>query len=380
MSQGQDSAQEKHLPPTPKRLADAKKKGQVARSRELATLLVTLGGGAVVWLFGGRAVRDIRDYARGAFEFASEGGLPHLNPTQVVESGLTTAGTAALGAIAPILVCLVVLAVAGPLMTGGVIFRLESAAPKPSNINPLSGIKRMFSVKALVELAKAILKFALVITVAAIGFMALTPELMALGRQSALMGLQQIGGMMLGFFLLVSASLLVIAGIDVPFQLFQHRKKLRMSHQELRDEQKEVEGRPEVKQKIRSLQMQAARRELKEAVASATVVITNPTHYAVALRYDPTLAAPAVVARGAGVVAEEIRRLAAEHKLPLVSAPPLARSLFFELKEGEMVPGALYAVVARVIIYVMQLAETPGLRPPVIRDAEIPAELRHDPQ
>ncbi|MEM1090175.1 MAG: flagellar type III secretion system protein FlhB [Pseudomonadota bacterium] len=380
MSEQNDNSQERNLPPTPKRLADARKKGQVARSRELNTLLITLGGGGIIWLFGASAIQQIASYSSNLFVWASGSALRQgltEGPAQFSEA-MAVARDSALTAVLPILVGLTLLALAGPLMTGGVIFRLAGAAPKASNINPGKGLKRMFSVRALVELGKAILKFVLVGAVGIVAFRFMSSDLMMLGRQDISQALASTGGMLLGFFLIVCLSLLVIAAIDVPFQLFQHFKKLKMSHQELRDEHKDTEGRPEVKQRIRSLQMQAATRRLEIALEEATVVVTNPTHYAVALKYDEGLPAPVVLARGAGVIAEQIRKLAAERKLPVVSAPPLARSLFFSVKEGEMVPAELFRVVAKVIIYVMQLAETPGLRPPKISDEDIPEKLRRE--
>ncbi|MFK7955644.1 MAG: flagellar biosynthesis protein FlhB [Lysobacterales bacterium] len=382
MSDQQDSSQERHLPPTPKRLADARKKGQIARSKELSTLLITLGGGVVIWLFGASTIDQIKHYSANLFVWASGSALNQSlisGPAQFTEA-MSTAANAALTAVLPILAGLVLLAIAGPLMTGGIIFRLAGAAPKISNINPAKGLKRMVSVRALVELGKAVLKFILVGTVGIVAFRAMAPDLMMLGRQDIHAALDTTGGMLLTFFLLVCTSLLVIAAIDVPFQLFQHFKKLRMSHQEMRDEFKDTEGKPEVKQKIRSLQMQAASRRLELSLAEATVVVTNPTHYAVALKYDSSLPAPLVLARGAGVIAEQMRNIAREKKLPLVSAPPLARALFFSVKEGDMVPAELFKVVAKVVIYVMQLANTPGLRPPKIVDKDIPEKLRRDAQ
>ncbi len=382
MSEQNDSSQEKHLPPTPKRLEDARKKGQVARSKELSTLLITLGGGVVIWVFGADTIEQVTTYAKNLFIWASGSAVSQsliTGPTQFSEA-LAEASRSAVTAVIPILTGMVMLAIAGPLLTGGVIFRLANAAPKISNINPAKGLKRMVSVRALVELSKAVLKFTLVATVGIFAFRAMAPDIMMLGRQDVHSALDDTGAMMLRFFLLVCTSLLVIAAIDVPFQLFQHVKKLRMSHQELRDEHKDTEGKPEVKQKIRQLQMQAASQRLTEAMQEATVVITNPTHYAVVLKYDDNLPAPLVVARGAGVIAEQIRLLAAQQKLPLVSAPPLARALFFSVKEGQLVPAELFRVVAKVIIYVMQMAESPGLRPPKIVDKDIPEQLRRDAQ
>ncbi len=382
MSDQQDSSQERHLPPTPKRLADARKKGQIARSKELSTLLITLGGGIAIWLFGASTINQIAHFSSRLFVWASGSAVTQSlisGPAQFTEA-MTAAASAGVMAILPILTGLVLLAIAGPLMTGGIIFRLAGAAPKFSNINPAKGLKRMVSVRAFVELGKAVLKFILVGAVGIAAFRAMAPDLMMLGRQDIVSALDTTGGMMLAFFLLVCTSLLVIAAIDVPFQLFQHFKKLRMSHQEMRDEHKDTEGKPEIKQKIRSLQMQAASRRLELALEDATVVVTNPTHFAVALKYDDSLPAPIVVARGAGVIAEQLRNLARDKKLPIVSAPPLARALFFSVKEGQVVPAELFKVVAKVVIYVMQLANTPGLRPPKIADKEIPENLRRAAQ
>lgn len=375
---GNDQSQEKTLPPTRKRLEDARKKGQVIRSRELNTLLVVFGSAGALVTLGPMIVSDLRGYAAAAWRW-SAGSAPSQGSGQML-SAMGTARDIVLTTMTPFVVIVVLLALTGPLVTGGVRFRASGAAPKASNLSLLKGFKRMVSVNALMELTKAILKFLLLSCVAVLLFSLIAPDVLNLSTQSLEMGLARSGQMLGWFFLLVSASLLVVAGIDLPFQIFQHFKKLRMSHKELRDELKETEGRPEVKQRIRALQMQASRARLESEVPQATVVVTNPTHYAVALRYDDGVAAPQVVARGAGVIAGQIRELAQRHGVPVVSAPPLARALYFGVNEGAEIPSDLYRVVARVMIYVLQLGQSPRAKPPQVSDDEIPPQFRRAEQ
>ena len=228
----------------------------------------------------------------------------------------------------------------------------------------------MFGAKALVELAKSIAKVALIIAIALAWLNAIAPEVLRLGDMPVPAALVKAPWLAAMTLLVVSLGLLVGTAIDVPWQLFDYAKKLRMTRQEVRDEHKETEGRPEVRQRIRQLQHEVATRRMMEAVPYADVIITNPTHFAVALSWkEGRMAAPQVVAKGQDLVAARIRELAGEHRVPLFSAPPLARSLFFSTKVGQEIPAGLYTAVAQVLAYIFQLRDlapgAPRPAPPV---------------
>ena len=263
-----------------------------------------------------------------------------------------------------VLLCAVFLSSAA---LGGWSFSLKAAAFKVERLNPAKGIKRIFSVNGLNELVKALAKFALVGAIAVAWLWYSVDRLLALGKQpigEAIIGALKICGMSL---LVVSLGLLVIAAFDAPFQLWQHQKKLRMTRQQVKDEFKETEGRPEVKARIRALQQEVATRRMMEELPTADVVITNPTHFAVALKYDEgRMGAPKVIAKGKDLLAQRIREVASEHRVPLFSAPPLARVLYRTTEIGDEIPARLYTAVAQVLAYIYQLNETlrPGQRRP----------------
>lgn len=266
--------------------------------------------------------------------------------------------------LAVVLLCAVFLSSAA---LGGWSFSLKAAAFKTERLNPIKGIKRIFSVNGLNELVKAMAKFALVAVIAVSWLWYSVDRLLALGRQpigEAILGALKICGVSL---LVVSLGLLVIAAFDVPFQVWQYQKKLRMTRQQVKDEFKETEGRPEVKSRIRALQQEVATRRMMEELPTADVVITNPTHFAVALKYDESkMGAPKVIAKGKDLLAQRIREVATEHRVPLFSAPPLARVLYRTTEIGDEIPARLYTAVAQVLAYIYQLNETlrPGQRRP----------------
>ena len=267
----------------------------------------------------------------------------------------------------PLVVVLVAAVLLFSAALGGFSFSMKAVAFKGERLNPLKGIKRIFSANALNELVKAMAKFGVVATIAVFWLWFSAGKLLDLGRlpvKEAVVSALKICGVSL---LVVSTGLILIAAVDVPFQLWQYQKKLRMTRQQVKDEFKETEGRPEVKSRIRALQQQAAQRRMMEDVPTADVVITNPTHFAVALKYDDTkMGAPHVVAKGKDLVAQRIREIAAENDVPLFSAPPLARVLFRTTDIGEEIPARLYTAVAQVLAYIYQLNETlrPGQRRP----------------
>jgi flagellar biosynthetic protein FlhB len=376
----EETGQEKTEEPTAKRLQDAREKGDIPRSRELSATALLLAAAASALLFGSQVAGSMMDIMRESFSldrrdmFDPARMFTHLGEA-LYEGFLSLWGFYLLTLLAALL---------SPIALGGWNFSGQAIQPKGSRINPLSGIKRMFSLKALIELLKALAKFLLVGSFAIMVLWLDQPDLIALAREAVEPAIAHSLQILGWSFLVMSLSLIIISLIDVPFQLYDYNKKLKMTLQEVKDEMKNTEGKPEVKGRIRQLQREIAQRKMMTEVPEADVVITNPTHYAVALKYDQQGGgAPRVVAKGADFVALRIREIAEEHDVPLLSAPPLARALYHATEIGDEIPAGLYQSVAQVLAYVFQLkrykqrmeeAPTP-LRD---EDLEIPEEFRRD--
>ncbi|MDJ0757792.1 MAG: flagellar biosynthesis protein FlhB [Woeseiaceae bacterium] len=348
--------------PTPKRLADAKKKGEVPRSRELTMAGVTLAGAGALLVMAGPIGGNLVSTFGGGFSIERQ----KIFDASFLPVALSESFISAFTGLIPLIIVLLAAVFLSGTAIGGVSFSVKAFAFKPERLNPIKGLKRIFGPNGLMELVKAMGKFSLVGALAVAWLWFSSEELASLGRQpvdSAIAHALKICGMSL---VIVSCGLIVIAAIDAPFQLWQFHKKMRMTRKEVRDEMKDTEGRPEVKSKIRTLQQQAAQRRMMEDIPIASVVITNPTHYAVALKYDEnSMGAPRVVAKGKDLLAKRIREVATEHDVPLFSAPPLARALFRSTDLGDEIPAKLYSAVAQVLAYIFQLNETlkPGQRP-----------------
>ncbi len=320
------------------------------------------GAGAMLLMSGPVGTNLLQSFARG---FTIEREL--LLDERYLVPALVKIGTQGFLSVLPLAVVLLAAVFLSAAVIGGFSFSLKAAAFKAERLNPLKGIKRIFSANGLNELLKAMAKFSLVGAIAIAWLWYSVDDLLLLGRQpiqEAIPGALKICGLSL---LIVSLGLLVIAAVDVPFQLWQYQKKLRMTRQQVKDEFKETEGRPEVKSRIRAMQQQIATRRMMEELPTADVVITNPTHFAVALRYDETrMGAPQVIAKGKDLLAKRIREVAEEHGVPLFSAPPLARVLYRTTEIGGEIPARLYTAVAQVLAYIYQLNETlqPGQKRP----------------
>ncbi|MDJ0814333.1 MAG: flagellar biosynthesis protein FlhB [Woeseiaceae bacterium] len=358
----EEPQQERTEQPTPKRLEEARKKGDVPRSRELTMTGVMLCGAAAILLLSGPSSRRILDAFSGAFEFDRATAFDTASLTQRF-GAIAGEMFAALLPLAVVLLAAVFLSAA---LIGGWSFSLEALKFKMDRLSPVKGLKRVFGANGLNELIKAMAKFALVAIIAVSWLWFSVEDLIGLGRQPIGPAVSRAFELSAISLLIVGSGLVVIAAVDVPFQLWQYQKKLRMTRQQVRDEMKETEGRPEVKSRIRALQKQAAMQRMMEEVPDADVVITNPTHFAVALKYDDeTMGAPRVVAKGRDQLAARIREVAELNKVPLFSAPPLARALYKSAEVGDEIPARLYTAVAQVLAYVYQLKETlrPGQRP-----------------
>ncbi len=342
---------------TPKRREDARKKGDVPRSRELTMTSVMITGASGLLLFAGSIGGNV---ASGMIEALSIDRSKIFDP-EYPAVALSTMFVHALIGFLPLGVVMMVAAVGGAALIGGWSFSISALAFKGERLSPIKGIKRIFSANSLNELVKALAKFALVAAAAVLWLWFCRDEVLQLGRipvGPAIVQALHLAGMSL---LIVSSALIAIAMADVPFQLWSYNKKLRMTRQEVRDEHKDVEGRPEVKSRIRTLQQQIATRRMMEEVPSADVVITNPTHYAIALKYDDlTMRAPTVVAKGKDLIAAKIRERAEASSVPLFSAPPLARALYSSTRLGQQIPSGLYTAVAQVLAYVYQIKNLAG--------------------
>ncbi len=359
-----DSAQERTERPTPRRLHEARRQGQVVRSRELTTSLVLIVSSGSLLFFGATL-------GGGLAEMLREG--LHLEHAQLaladtaLGASFARLGLAALASFAPFAILLFLVALVAPLLLGGWTLSTQAFAWRWERISPLQGLMRLFSWRGLVELAKGLVKFAVMAVAAWLVLRPFAPALLDLGRLPLEAGLVASAHLLVWIFLALCASTLLIAAVDVPYQLWDYARQLRMTRLELRDELKETEGRPELRARIRRMQQEHARRRMMAEVPRATVVVTNPTHYAVALRYaPPKTRAPVVVAKGADALAERIRAVASSSGVPIVSAPPLARALYHGTRLGQEIPAGLYTAVARVLAYVYRLKSPrrPGEAPP----------------
>lgn len=376
----EEAQQDRTEQATPKRREDARKKGDVPRSRELTMTGVMLSGAGALLLMSGSMGRDLA----GAFASGFSIERDMLMDDRYLVPAFAQIASKMFLSLAPlafVLLCAVFLSAA---LIGGWSFSLKAAAFKVERLNPLKGLKRVFGANGLNELVKAMAKFSLVAVIGVSWLWYSTEDLLSLGREPIGQAIRDSLQLCAVSLLVVSLGLLVIAAFDVPFQLWQYEKKLRMTRQQVKDEYKETEGRPEVKARVRALQQQIATRRMMEELPTADVVITNPTHFAVALKYDDTkMGAPKVVAKGKDLIAKRIREVAEEHGVPLFSAPPLARVLFRTTEIGDEIPARLYTAVAQILAYIYQLNETlrPGqrrLEPPVpeINEDEFPGPRR----
>lgn len=349
-----DDSQEKSEEPTAKRMDKARDEGQVPRSKELTTSTVLLGATLSLYLLGGFFVEKISGVFISSFQFDRS---MVFDPSHLLKQfGLSI--TESLWGLIPLFVVLIILAFFSPIALGGWLLSAKSITPKASRINPLSGLKRMFSMKSLIELVKALGKVAVVMTVAILLLYSYQGKIIALSSEPISQGLKHSLELIITAALILSASTLLIAAIDIPFQLWENKKQLKMSLQEIKDELKDSEGKPEVKNRIRQLQRDIANNKMLAAVPEADVIITNPTHFSVALKYNPeSMKTPVVVAKGVDFLAMKIREIGNAQKIDFVAAPALTRALYYTTDvEGE-IPNGLFLAVAQVLAYIFQLRQ-----------------------
>ena len=371
----EESDLEKTEPASPERLQKAREEGQVARSRELVTfvMLVTALGG--LWTMSGSIGEHFGSSMRDGLQF--ERTLAFDSSRMMVHVGNMVVH--ALQAMLPLMIMMLLAALIAPMMLGGWLISTKSLAPKFSKLNPIAGIGRMFSSESLAELVKTIVKSLLVGSIAVWVIMNNLSNIMALMSEPVHAALPHTLNLVARSCALIIGSLLLVVAIDVPYQLWSHAHKLRMSREDLRQEQKENDGDPQVKAQIRRQQQQMAKRRMMAEVPKADIIVTNPTHFAVALQYrDKEMRAPRVVAKGVDLVALRIRAIAAEHKIPVLEAPPLTRALYRHTELGREIPLALYSAVAEVLAWAYQLQRLTregGVLPSPPSDLPVPEEL-----
>jgi flagellar biosynthesis protein FlhB len=370
----EQTGQERTEQPTERRLQEARKKGQVPRSKELNTMLSLLLASISLLVFGGYISQNLMQISVEGFSIPRELAFD----TAQLPFQFMYMASQALLALSPFMAIMLVSVFAGPLLMGGWSFSLESISFKLEKLDPIKGLARIFSLKSLVELAKALAKFVLLLGAAILVFFSIDQQLLSLSSMTPKAAGLEAATILVQVLLILSATTILIVALDVPFELWNHSKQLRMTKQEIKDEMKETDGNPQVKQRIRTLQRQLAEGRMMEDVKTADVVITNPTHYAVALQYlDRPGSAPKVVAKGKDLTALRIRSIAADCDIPIFEAPPLARALYRSTEIGYEIPHVLYMAVARVLAYVFQLkSATPIDYVPKPTDFDIPVEAQ----
>jgi flagellar biosynthetic protein FlhB len=373
----EDSDLERTEPASPKRIEDARKKGQVPRSHELTSFSTLMVGLVAIITTGPDLYAAMKQIMVTALSF----NRSQIWQSQLMTEQLYELSLIALIAILPIFAACVLVSILTPILIGGWLFSSEALAPQFARMNPLSGIGRMFSPRTVVETIKTVLKSALIGGVAAWLMWNEKEQFIALLSMSAETGFAMAWQMTRHTLLLVASTMAVIAIIDVPYQLWDYYKGLRMTKEEVRQENKEAEGDPHVKGRIRQLQREAARKRMMAEIPKANVVVTNPTHYAVAIRYDSEMRAPTVVAKGSFLLAERIIEIAKENKVAVIRTPPFARALYHHAELGEEIPTALYTATAEVLAYIYQLdiyRKEGGFEPVLNSNLPVPPEL--DPE
>ncbi len=363
---------------TPKRLREAREKGQVPRSRDLNTLLLLLAASGGLLAFGGNLAGGL------SRQMATSLSRPRdsLFDPLFLQPFMGKVLAEVLLTFAPFLLLLFMVALLAPMALGGWVLSPKTLAPNIGKMNPIKGFGRIFSSRAPVEALKAFAKFAVVAVVSTLLLYQRAEELFMLGAEPVKQGLAHMASIIGWSFIGLSAVLILIAAVDVPFQIWDHKNKLKMTKQQVKDERKQTEGNPETRSRIRAIQRQMAQQRMMQDIPTADVVVTNPTHYAVALRYDREgSGAPVVVAMGVDLIAGQIRKVAVANEVTIVEAPSLARALYHNAEIGAEIPAGLYVAVAQLLAYVYQLraVRKAGQPPPGQPESfPIPDELQHE--
>lgn len=364
--------------PTGKKISDARNKGQVPRSKEAGTFFVLIGGVLSIWAFSSLLGSGLRQIIMNSFSLTRDQIYSVDEFRRIFVQNILSIGIPIIG----IALCVFVLAIIGNIMIGGYNFSKEALKPKFNKLNPVTGIGRIFSLNSIIELVKGIFK---VVFIASFCYFALSGrihEVMGLSYIDPHAGIKRAISLLFQFMVIVVCAMIPIIMIDVPYQKWHYLKQLRMSKQEVKDEYKDTEGNPQIKGKIKQLQFQMAARRMMQDVPTADVVVTNPTHFAVAIKYDPDgETAPLVVAKGVDEIAEKIKEIARESDVPVIPIPPLARSLYYTTDLNKEIPRGLFKAVASLLAWVMGMkAFNEGKTNQRPRDLDknlpIPEELR----
>jgi flagellar biosynthetic protein FlhB len=352
MAEEAETGGERTEEPSQRRLDEARKRGQVPRSRELTNFATMIGGSAVLMASGGALTARLSEVMRRGLSIDPQS----LFDPDTMSSSLGAACIGAVTVLLPLFGTVIGLVLLASVVLGGWNFSMEALIPDFTRLSPLAGVKRVFGQRGVTELGKALLKCVMVGGVCAGVVSWIFRDVLALAHMEPRAAIGGGARLMSWSFVWLCSSLALVAIVDVPLQLFQFNKSLRMTRQELRDEAKESDGRPETKQRIRQLQQTLARRRMMHKVPAADVVIVNPTHFAVALKYDPkNMRAPRVLAKGVDLVAQNIRRIAMEHRVPVFESPKLARALYRSTDLNKEIPAGLYVAVAQVLSYIFRV-------------------------
>lgn len=374
-----DSSQDKTEEPTPRRLEKAREEGQIPRSRELTTSAILILGASGLLFFGPFLGSHVLNILQFNFELDRNVAFD----TNLMISHLTHSMGDAILALLPLFAVLLVASILGPIALGGWLMSLKAMAPKFSRMNPMQGLKRMFGVHGLVELAKALGKVLFILPLAIILLLTMQQDMLDLANQDPISAIIHSMQLAIWAAIALSAVTIFIALVDVPFQIWSHTRKLKMSRQDVKDEMKDSEGRPEVKGRIRQLQREMANNRQLANVPDADVVITNPTHFSVALKYDPeNMDTPILIAKGVDFFALKIRETAKTHNIEMIESPALARAIYHNTEVDQEIPGGLYRAVAQILAYVFQLKtyqKGQGERPSYPKDIWVPPDMRYDP-
>jgi len=366
-----DEYGEKTEAPTAKRRKDAAEKGDVLRSREFATALVVMAGCGWLAMFGGSLMAACKAVMTAGFQF-NRGDIEDFSPFRP----LAEAGWKLVTPIGSLFAIAIVAAILSQAGLGSLQFNGSLLAPKASRIDPASGLKRIFGSQGWIELGKSLLKVVLLGCIGSYVRWKSSRSTLGLMSSDINSAVGALGGTLIGIVFAMAFGLMLIAGIDVPVQILRLLAKLRMSKQDIKDEHKESEGSPEAKGAMRARQHANAKRNMRRAVAEAHVILTNPTHFAVALRYDrDNDQVPVVVAKGRGVIAAAIRELAGESRVPILEYPAIARALYYTSREGQEIRDDLYVAIATILAFVFGLNAEAGGTAPIV---PVPPSARFD--
>ncbi len=348
----QNQAQEKTEHPTPRKLQQAREKGQVAKSKDLAAAVIMVAMIILAYASFKSSAQTflayLTNYFRSAFDY-------NLSPKYMTQA-LTNFGLDTAMLMAPVFIVAVVMAILANLVQVGFLFSTKVIKPKAEKVNPVKGLKRIFSLKSLVELSKSVLKVVITATVVYLVIKSKIPDLLLMFFRSPTDIFTTLTDILLAVATAATIAFFVLSVFDLMFQRFEHTKNLKMTKQEVKDEMKQSEGDPHLKSWLKRRQREIAMNQIREEVPEATVVVTNPQHFAVALQYlEEKMPAPMVTAKGAGYLAQKIKEIAAEHEVPVIRQPELARALYHQTEPGQEIPAELYQAVAEIIATVYKL-------------------------